>query len=193
MIFPADRTQRGPRPRKSCDSSTRYQATKWRHDTSSENGRASRPFFAKLLPLSLVLVAALNSARAAECAFEVQGEGRVTAVIDARSFRLEDGREVRLSGLESADKAKGTAALSALVIGRDVTLRGEDDAPDRYGRQPAFAFLAGSEHSVQSELLRQGQALVSADVTNKDCASSLLAAEAEARREKMVSGPTRRS
>jgi len=145
------------------------------------------------LPLSLVLVAALNSARAAECAFEVQGEGRVTAVIDARSFRLEDGREVRLSGLESADKAKGTAALSALVIGRDVTLRGEDDAPDRYGRQPAFAFLAGSEHSVQSELLRQGQALVSADVTNKDCASSLLAAEAEARREKMVSGPTRRS
>ena len=27
------------------------------------------------------------------------------------------------------------------IAGRDVTLRGDDDAPDRYGRQPAFVFL----------------------------------------------------
>jgi len=64
----------------------------------------------------------------------------------------------------------------------DVTLRGEDDTPDRYGRQPAFAFLAGEETPVQSELLRRGEALVSAEVTDKDCAADLAAAEAEARR-----------
>ena len=65
-----------------------------------------------------------------------------------------------------------------------MTLRGEDDTPDRYGRQPAFVFLAGSETPVQGELLRRGEALVSADVTDKDCAAVLAAAEAAARQAK---------
>jgi endonuclease YncB( thermonuclease family) len=125
-------------------------------------------------------------ASAADCTFEPQGEGRVVAVIDARTFRLEDGREVRLAGIEPAalDKAKAAAALAAIVVGQEVMLHGEDDAPDRYGRQGAFAFIAGSETSVQRELLRRGEALVSAEVTNKDCAATLAAAEAEARQAK---------
>ncbi len=122
-----------------------------------------------------------SGVHAGGCNFEAQGEGRVAAVIDARSFRLDDGREVRLSGIEPADKAKGAAALSAILAGRDVTLRGGDDTPDRYGRQLSFVFLAGSETPVQTELLSRGEALVAADVTDKDCASALAAAEAEAR------------
>ena len=47
----------------------------------------------------LVAVAA-GPAVAAGCSFEPQGEGRVAAVIDARSFRLQDGREIRLAGIE---------------------------------------------------------------------------------------------
>jgi endonuclease YncB( thermonuclease family) len=135
---------------------------------------------------SLMLVpAGVRPADAAACNFEPQGEGRVAAVIDARSFRLQDGREVRLAGVEPAvadnAKASRTAALAAIIAGRDVTLRGEDDAPDRYGRQPAFVFLASSETLVQSLLLAQGEALVSSTVTDKDCAAILSAAEAEAR------------
>jgi endonuclease YncB( thermonuclease family) len=134
---------------------------------------------------SLLLLSAGTPARSAGCAFEPQGEGRVAAVIDARTFRLDDGREVRLAGIEPAvsdkTKAAGTAALSAIISGRDVTLRGEDDTPDRYGRQPAFVFLAGAEMPVQSELLRHGRALVSTDVADKNCAADLAAAEAEAR------------
>jgi endonuclease YncB( thermonuclease family) len=137
-------------------------------------------FFARVLPFSLILVATANPAEAA-CSFEIQGEGRVAAVIDGRSFRLDDGREVRLAGIEPVDKSKGTAALAALVADREVTLRGDDDTPDRYGRQPAFVFVSGSDTPVQSELLKQGQALVSVDVTSNDCASVLAAAEAEAR------------
>lgn len=117
----------------------------------------------------------------AACNFENQGDGRVAAVIDARSFRLDDGREVRLAGIEAADRAKATAALSALLVGHEVSLRGSDDTPDRYGRQPAFVFLAGSETPVQSELLRRGLALASSETTEKDCAAALSAAEAEAR------------
>jgi endonuclease YncB( thermonuclease family) len=129
---------------------------------------------------------ASSGAHAGGCAFEPQGEGRVAAVIDPRSFRLDDGREVRLVGIEPAnpDRAKATAALSAILAGRDVTLHGADDTPDRYGRQPAFVFLAGSETPVQSELLSRGEALAAADVTDKDCASTLAAAEAAAREAK---------
>jgi endonuclease YncB( thermonuclease family) len=131
--------------------------------------------------------AAAGSARAAGCSFEPQGEGRVAAVIDARTFRLEDGREVRLAGIELAvtekTGANRTSALSAIVAGHDVTLRGQDDTPDRYGRQPAFVFIDDSDASVQNLLLSQGAALVSADV-DKDCALSLTAAEAEARQAK---------
>jgi endonuclease YncB( thermonuclease family) len=136
----------------------------------------------------LLTGAAAGSVRAAGCNFEQQGEGHVAAVLDARSFRLEDGREVRLAGIEPATIEKKNAdrasALVALINGRDVTLRGQDDTPDRYGRQSAFVFVDGADISVQSLLLAQGEALVSAAVTDKDCASSLTAAEAEARQAK---------
>ncbi len=145
--------------------------------------RAQRAGFAVALTWML---AAAAPADAASCAFEPQGEGIVAAVIDARTFRLTDGREIRLAGIEpvASDKAAPTAALAAVIAGRGVTLSGDDDSPDRYGRQLAFVHLAGSDTPVQSVLLAQGEALVSADVDDKDCAATLLAAEAEARRAK---------
>src|SRR5205807_1131992 len=103
---------------------------------------------------ALAVSAATDPANAAGCGFEAQGEGRVSAVIDNRSFRLEDGREVRLAGL--APLPAGTTALAALIAGRDVRLRGEDDAPDRWGRQPAFVFADGSDSSIQVQLLARG-------------------------------------
>jgi endonuclease YncB( thermonuclease family) len=144
-------------------------------------------FVAAISLCSLVLLAAtLGPADAAGCSFEPQGEGRVAAVIDARSFRLDDGREVRLAGIEpvASDSANRTSALSAIIAGKQVSLSGEDDTPDRYGRQPAFVFLDGSETPVQALLLAQGDALVSGTLTNKDCALILSKAEAEAREAK---------
>jgi endonuclease YncB( thermonuclease family) len=134
----------------------------------------------------LTLVGTVGATHAAGCVFPPQGEGRVAAIIDARTFRLQDDREVRLAGIEPAvtDKTNRAAALTALVAGRDVTLSGEDDTPDRYGRQPAFAFPAASETSVQELLLAQGAALVSGRVTDKACAAALMAAEATAREAK---------
>jgi endonuclease YncB( thermonuclease family) len=142
---------------------------------------------ASILLCGLALVVTAGPAIAGGCAFEAQGEGRVAAVIDARTFRLEDGREVRLAGIEpvySENPADRTSALAAIVTGHEVTLAGEDDTPDRYGRQPAFVYLDHSDTLVQGLLLAQGEALVSATVTSKDCALVLAAAEAEARQAK---------
>jgi endonuclease YncB( thermonuclease family) len=145
----------------------------------------------------LLLMTAVDPAIAAGCAFAPQGEGRVTEIIDARSFRLGDGRDVILAGIEPVasddartnEKTSRIAALAAIVAGHEVTLRGDDDTPDRYGRQPAFVFLDSSDKpeqvpeqaSVQVALLAQGAALVAATVADKDCAATLAAAEAAAR------------
>jgi endonuclease YncB( thermonuclease family) len=171
-------------------------------------GRYGRSIAAVLTCNLMFITAADSPARAAGCAFEAQGEGRVAAVLDARTFRLEDGREIRLAGIEpvSTEKAAGkrAPALAAILTGRDVMLRADDDTPDRYGREPAFVFLVASkarpseilpaetlptetspaETLVQGELLSQGEALVSASVTDKECAAVLMAAEATAREAK---------
>jgi endonuclease YncB( thermonuclease family) len=143
-------------------------------------------FTALAATAGLMLAAAGSPALAGGCAFEPQGEGRVDAVIDAVSFRLSDGREIRLAGIEpvAGEQANRASALAAIVAGRDVSLRGEDDTPDRYGRQIALVFVDGSETSVQGQLLAQGEALVSSTVTDKECASILMAAEARARQAK---------
>lgn len=135
----------------------------------------------------LHLIAALvfvvgHAALAAPCQFDTQGEGRVATIVDARSVRLDDGREVRLTGIEATATTK--QALTSLLVGRDVILRGTDDTPDRYGRQGALVFIGESDMSVQALLLAQGDALVSAEITDKDCAAALMSSEAEARRQK---------
>jgi len=143
-----------------------------------------------LLPLFAILSAIVPAgpAHAAGCSFASQGEGRVAEIIDGRSFRLADGREIRLAGIEpvplDANAANGASALGAILAGRDVTLRGEDDVPDRYGRQAAFVFLASSDAPVQSLLLAEGEALVSGDIADKECEKMLMAAEADARQAK---------
>ena len=126
----------------------------------------------------VLFAAAAGPAYSADCSFEPQGEGRVAAIIDPRSFRLQDGREVRLAGIEpiTSEKplpgkslANDTPALAAILSNREVKLRGQDDTPDRYGRQSAYVFLIPSETLVQGELLAQGEASVSATVTEGMC------------------------
>jgi endonuclease YncB( thermonuclease family) len=137
---------------------------------------------AATLVSGLLIAAASRGAIAAGCSFEPQGEGRVSAIIDNRTFRLEDGREVLLAGIQTV--STGSTALAALIGGHDVTLRGETDAPDRWGRQPAFVFAGGADTSVQGLLLAEGEALASGDIADQGCATELHDAEAKARQAK---------
>jgi endonuclease YncB( thermonuclease family) len=136
---------------------------------------------------SFVVPTTAARASAADCTLEQQGRGRVASVIDGHSLRLDDGREIRLAGIErgGADTASGRAALTAIAAGREVTLHGDDDTPDRYGRQGALVFVTGSQQSVQSELLQRGLALASIDIADKNCRAALAAAERAARDAKL--------
>ncbi|MGH6681263.1 MAG: thermonuclease family protein, partial [Bradyrhizobium sp.] len=142
-----------------------------------------------MVPLCAImaLLACTQPGFAAGCVFPPLDEGRVASVVDAMSFRLTDGNEVRLAGIEPVTgitKADRAGALAAIIEGHDVTLRGQHDAPDRYGWQIAFVYLTPSQSSVQELLLAQGEAFASPDVADKDCAAALMAAEKEARQAK---------
>jgi endonuclease YncB( thermonuclease family) len=128
------------------------------------------------------------AAREAPCANEQVGEGRVASIIDARTFRMQDGREVRLAGVEDAVSGRPPtppqrAALEALAGGRDVVLRGSPKE-DRYGRLVAFAFVEGGAEMLQARLIENGHLLVTAVLDDPDCARFLRSREAQARRGK---------
>ncbi|MBR0711896.1 thermonuclease family protein [Bradyrhizobium liaoningense] len=133
--------------------------------------------------IAAILLVAGHTAFAAPCQFESLGEARVAAIVDARSMRLNDGREIRLAGIEPT--ATTRQALTSLLAGRDVTLRSADDTPDRYGRHGALVFIGESDTPVQATLLAQGEAIASAEIADKDCAAALMTSEAQARRQKM--------
>lgn len=143
--------------------------------------------------VSLACILAATSAaplHAAEapCSGEALGEGRVAAVIDARTFRLQDGREIRLAGVEAtvsgvAAEPQQRAALERLTAGRDIVLRGARER-DRYGRIVAFAFVHGQEASLQAHLIDDGHLVVTAAIDDQDCATFLRGREGRARRGK---------
>jgi endonuclease YncB( thermonuclease family) len=138
---------------------------------------------ASAIVFGLAVVGSATTPCAASCAPPELGEGHVVEIIDGRSFRLDDGREIRLAGIEpaGATRVDRIGALAAILADRDVSLRGADDAPDRYGRQLAFVYLQASDTPIQVQLLSAGSALVSPDPGDVDCTAVLKAAESEAR------------
>ena len=110
------------------------------------------------------------------------GHAQINTAIDGRTVQTNDGKEVRLAGLASPPD-RGRTALQALVSGRTVTLHRLGEQTDRYGRTVAMVTLDGAlpEQSVQTALLEQGSARVSAKIGDSACAAALWAAEQKAR------------
>lgn len=122
------------------------------------------------------------------------GEARVSAVIDGDTVALDDGRQVRLVGIQApklplgrtnfkpwplAEEAK--TALARLVAGKSVRLLKGEAVEDRHGR--VLAHLERREDGLwaQGEMLRLGLARVYTFADNRKAAADMLAIEAEAR------------
>jgi endonuclease YncB( thermonuclease family) len=160
---------------------------------------------------SLAGVAAAAPARSTApvvpaCRYNVVGSGRVVSVVDGRSFALEDGREVRLAGIETppppnpgpGDSGPGAAsaakaALESLVLGRTVDLRQRQPVNDRYGRIVALiSLLEGTEASPETAepsiahaLIGRGFARVGANLDDPACTTELLSRERVARTQRL--------
>ena len=102
------------------------------------------------------------------CRFELSGTGSVRAIIDGRSFILEDGREIRLAGIEvplapasgesrprAAAALAARAALESMLASQSVELRQNGAVADRYGRALAMVYVMrdGVARSVTHEML----------------------------------------
>ena len=132
------------------------------------------------------------------CGGEIVARGSASRVADGRTFLLNDGREVRLAGIEvpplaadsgsAPDGAMAKDGLAALLTGSEIVLRqAEPQRTDRYGRIMAYAFVTrdGSERLVQAEVLAAGLARVAPRVGSRACAMELLSRESAARRAKL--------
>jgi hypothetical protein len=132
--------------------------------------------------LSLAALAALQTAPAAAegaCRMVTIGTASVRAAsIDG--ITLEDGRAVRLAGIE-------LGATPELAAGTAVTLKRLSAETDRYGRLQAHVFIDdnGTERWFQAELVARGLARVSSRVGTAACAKALLAHEDSARAAKL--------
>ncbi|CAO3352516.1 thermonuclease family protein [Azospirillum melinis] len=147
-----------------------------------------------VLLLAGLLLACLLLCRPAPAGAASADGLRVTAVLDGDTLELEDGRRVRLAGIEAAKPPRNanpadgrvwplaeaaTAALADLALGRRVVLHGP--APtDRHGR--LLAHLVREDGLwLQSALLVRGLARVHTRPDARAYAAELLASEETAR------------
>jgi micrococcal nuclease len=152
--------------------------------------RLRRNISASALAIGFVAGSWLSGAAAQSCVGETQ-EARAAAVPDARSIMLDDGRTLRVAGIESfallageADEAEEALRdrLTAIVSGMPLRVQLTSVDPDRYGRLAALiASLDGA--TVQETLAREGLAIAFSTDAPLPCFDRILAAEEEARRE----------
>jgi endonuclease YncB( thermonuclease family) len=150
-----------------------------------------------LLPLLLLLLAAPPAAAAAETGTPEDETARAAEIMDGDTLVLEDGRQVRLVGIQApklplgrpnfetwplAEEAK--EALAALALGRSLRLAYGGRRMDRHGRLLAHLYAdsgAGAERWVQGALLEQGLARVYSFADNRALIAEMLALERAAR------------
>lgn len=114
---------------------------------------------------------------------------RMARALSGDAFLTEDNEEVRLAGiLAPASEGEGNAEASAAAsrtyleqtIGDETTgLAFTGPERDRYGRLSAQVFIG--DDWLQGIMLQAGLALAAPDILTRECASSLLDAEAQAR------------
>lgn len=125
---------------------------------------------------------------------EPGGTAEIVEVIDGDTVVLEDGREVRLVGIQApklplgrpgfetwplAEDAKRT--LEEIALGRTVELRYGGRRMDRHGRALAHLYDSADGTWIQGEMLRRGMARVYSFPDNRALVEEMLTREREAR------------
>ncbi|MDF1848196.1 MAG: thermonuclease family protein [Parvibaculaceae bacterium] len=141
----------------------------------------------------LCTFAPMSAAALPACDLERSETSRVVSIVDGDTVVLQDGREVRLVGLQAPKLALGRRnftdwplaaeareVLAALVKNEDVHLSYGGRREDRYGRQLAHLYLADGRW-VQGAMIAKGMARVYSFPDNRSCVAELLGLEGRAR------------
>jgi micrococcal nuclease len=144
----------------------------------------NRPYFM----LANVALAAAPLACASSSRNLVQRDSPcvVLLVVDGDTFRCQDGRKVRLIGIDSPEREQrpfgGTAhqaLLRILPVGSEPRLERDVAATDRYGRQLVYAWLGSA--LVNESMVRGGWAVLYTVPPNVRYAERFSRAQNEAR------------
>ena len=150
----------------------------------------------RFLALIVFVFAAFAPGQAAELPSGLKpgGAGRVVEVVDGDTVVLDDGREVRLVGIQAPKLPLGRAgyptwplapeakaALEELALREEVTLGFGGRQVDRNGRLLAHLFRAPDGLWLQGEMLERGLARVYTFPDNRAMATALFAKERSAR------------
>ena len=145
------------------------------------------------LALALILLTVAAGGLQAEEILTSGGSARVTEIIDGDTVVLDDGRQVRLVGIQApklplgrpnfekwplADQAK--RVLEGMASGRMVELRSGGEKIDRHGRTLSHLFLENGQW-LQGEMLSLGLARVYTFPDNRKLAADMYALERAAR------------
>ncbi|WP_250656636.1 thermonuclease family protein [Alkalimarinus coralli] len=153
---------------------------------------------ALFLCLQVLFAAPLKAAPCTDVSLGLAAQSKISVVedvVDGDTLRLEDGRKVRLIGINTpeigrmgvesepyAQKAK--ARLAELVGERAIVrLKVGRDSHDRYGRVLAHAFTEGGE-SIEAIMIHEGLGFAIAIPPNLSLQACLYRAQQEARRAK---------
>lgn len=147
------------------------------------------------IPPALLAVSLLMAPALAETELPVQSRiARAVEIVDGDTVILDDGREVRLVGIQApklplgrasftpwplAEEAK--AALSELTLGRELAVAPGPAPLDRHGRLLAHLYDAESELWIQGEMLERGLARVYSFHDNRVLIVEMLEKERAAR------------
>jgi micrococcal nuclease len=139
-----------------------------------------------LVLLSLALVAAPFACASSGQMVQDEPDCVVRRVADGDSFRCQDGRRVRLIGIDSPERgqrpygfeAQG-ALLRMLPVGSDVRLERDAGLTDRYGRLLAYAWTGST--LVNEAMVRNGWAVLYTVPPNVKYAERFRQAQNEAR------------
>jgi hypothetical protein len=143
--------------------------------------------------IALIAATACQSVKAEATCLAGAVEARGATMADARTLVLEDGRMLRIAGVESfalilkdADAAESALhrRLQEIVSGSALRVRLLSESPDRYGRFPAVIADADGR-IVQEVLAREGLAVAFASGDSVPCFQEILAAEDQARRSRV--------
>ena len=143
-----------------------------------------RPLHPRIWGLAAAAAVALGFVAPALGCGAMTGQGRIVEATERGELRLEDGRALRLAGLDAPAPDAWLDRIAERWAARDVRIALLAPAPDRWGRWLADV-QGGDGESLADDLLAAGLVRVKPEFETRACEAARLALERPARERRL--------